>query len=144
MRGYRILKIDKTYVPAKEKEGDETFLNGIFHFNISRILEDIDSGILKIEQEQINVSKWFKRNCKGRINEDHLPSVDVSRPVIQAEISVGCFVIIDGNHRIEKALIDKVSFIDSYKLKGEQLLPYFANERGYKAFIPYWNDKLGM
>ncbi len=144
MRGYRILKIDKAYVPAKEKEGDETFLNGIFHFNISRILEDIHSGVLKIEQEQIDVGKWFKRNCRGKINEDHLPSVDFSRPVIQAEISAGCFVIIDGNHRIEKALIDKVSFIDSYKLKGEQLLPYFTDESGYKVFILYWNDKLGM
>ena len=52
------------------------------------------------------------------------------------------FEIIDGNHRIEKALRDGMEFIDSYKIRGEQLLSYFADERGYKAFVEYWNSKL--
>jgi len=68
--------------------------------------------------------------------------VDVNKPVIQAEIRPGMFEIIDGNHRIEKALRDGMEFIDSYKIRGEQLLSYFADERGYKAFVEYWNSKL--
>lgn len=142
MKDSRKLKPDKVFVPPIEKGGDEIFRNGIFHFNISRILEDIHSGVLSVKEEGIDVVKWFKRNCKGRINEEHLASVVFSHPVIQAEISPGCYVIIDGNHRMEKALKENVAFIDSYKLYGEKLLPYLIDEKGYRAFIKYWNEKL--
>jgi hypothetical protein len=52
------------------------------------------------------------------------------------------FEIIDGNHCIEKAFRESIEFIDSYRIIGEQLLPYFADERGYRAFIEYWNSKI--
>lgn len=142
MRKSRKLKTEKNFTPCKENGGDEIFRNGIFRFNITRILEDIHSGKLKAEREKLDVSKWFKRHCKGAINENHLPSVVFSQPVLQAEISPGNFVIIDGNHRMEKALQDDILFVDSFKIRGEQLIPYFTEEKGYKAFIPYWNGKV--
>lgn len=43
---------------------------------------------------------------------------------------------------MEKALQDEISFVYSFKLRGEQLIPYFTEEKGYKAFIPYWNGKV--
>jgi len=142
VRKSRKLKTEKNFTPCKENGGDEIFRNGIFRFNITRILEDIHSGKLKAEREKLDVSKWFKRHCKGAINENHLPSVVFSQPVLQAEISPGNFVIIDGNHRMEKALQDDILFVDSFKIRGEQLIPYFTEEKGYKAFIPYWNGKV--
>ncbi len=68
--------------------------------------------------------------------------IDDIRDEIQAEIRPGMFEIIDGNHRMERAYRDSVEFVDSYKLRGEQLLLYFADVRGYKAFVEYWNSKL--
>ena len=50
--------------------------------------------------------------------------------------------IIDGNHRLEKAHREKVETVKSYKLKAEQLIPYFIAVRGYQAFVGYWNNKL--
>lgn len=52
------------------------------------------------------------------------------------------FEIIDGNHRMEKAYRENVEFINSYKLKGEQLLIFFIDKRRYEAFVKYWNSKL--
>ena len=72
----------------------------------------------------------------------HLPTVDVSKPVIQAEIRPGMFSIIDGNHRMEQAYREGVEYVDSFKLKGAQLVPYFIDVRGYEAFVEYWNSKL--
>ena len=138
----RKLNPDMDYRPLPTNIGDEIYPNGIFHFNISRIIEHITSGMLIVEKERIHVNKWFKMHFRGSVNEEHLPTVDVAKPVIQAEIRLGMFEIIDGNHRIEKAYRDGVEFVDSFKLKGEQLVPFFVDGRGYQAFIEYWNSKL--
>lgn len=142
MNKSRKLMRDKNYKPLPTNQGDEIYPNGIFNFNISRILEHIVAGKLDAEKELINVNKWFKTHIRGSVNEDHLPRVDITKPVLQAEIRPGIFEIIDGNHRLEKACRDNVEFIDSYKLKGEQLVAFFADVRGYVSYVEYWNSKL--
>ncbi|WP_017186157.1 hypothetical protein [Alkalibacillus haloalkaliphilus] len=139
----RNLTYNKSYVPLPCHEGDEVYRNGIFRFNISRIMEHIDAGSLTVKRERINVEDWFNTHWRTTVNEDHLPTVDITRPVIQAEIRPGTYTIIDGNHRIEKADREGVPYVDSYKVQGEQLVPYFINSDGYKAFVDYWNSKLG-
>lgn len=142
MNKSRKIKLNKNYTPLPTSEGDEIYPNGIFNFSISRILDYIAEGKLDAEEEWINVREWFKKHLRGSINEAHLPTVDVSKPVLQVEIRPGIFEIIDGNHRMEKACRDGIEFIDSFKLRGEQLLPFFADRRGYEAFVEYWNSKL--
>lgn len=142
MNKSRKIFLDVNYKPLPNNAGDEIYPNGIFNFSITRILENIASGNLKVEEEQINVSKWFETHMHGLINEEFLPKVDIIRPVIQAEIRPDMFEIIDGNHRMERAFREGLKFINSYKIMGEQLLPYFAGIRGYKAFVEYWNSKL--
>ena len=68
--------------------------------------------------------------------------VDINKTVLQAEIRAGAYNIIDGNHRLEKARREGVELINSYKIKGEQLLPYFIKKKAYAAFVEYWNSKL--
>ncbi len=142
MNKSRKIKLDKNYIPIPTNKGDEIYPNGIFNFNISRMLEQITSGELDAKKEVINVSEWFKTHIRGSVNEDHLPTVDIIKPVLQVEIRPGVFKIIDGNHRIEKACRSNVEFVNSYKLKGEQLVAFFADVRGYEAFVKYWNSKL--
>lgn len=142
MRKSRKLKLDQNYIPLPVYEGDEIYPNAIFNFNISRILEQIHSGMLDVEQERINVHEWFKTHFRGSVNEEHLPNVDITKPIIQAEIRPGMFEVIDGNHRMEKAYWDGIPFIHSYKLRGEQLVPFFMKVEGYRAFVEYWNSKL--
>jgi len=142
MNKNRKIMLDKNYIPLPTKEGDEIYPNGIFNFNISRILEHISTGQLDVEKELINVKEWFKTHFRGSVNEKHLPMVDTTKPVLQAEIRPGMFEIIDGNHRMEKAYRNDVEFVISYKLKGEQLISFFADKRGYEAFVEYWNSKL--
>lgn len=100
------------------------------------------SGTLRAEEEKVNVKEWFKLHFHGEINEEHLQKVDITKPIIQAEIRPDRFEVIDGNHRMERAYREDIQHIDSYKLKVEQLLPYFVDVRGYKAFVEYWNSKL--
>lgn len=53
----RKLKLNKEYTPLPTHEGDEIiYPNGIFKFNITRIMEHIHSGKLDAEQEQIHIT----------------------------------------------------------------------------------------
>lgn len=138
----RKLKLDKNLEPLPTRDGDEIFRNGYFEFNITRILEDISAGKLEVADEPINISSWSRLHCSNSFNEDYLPSVDINKTVLQAEIRAGAYNIIDGNHRMEKARREGVEWINSYIIKGEQLVPYFIEKKGYEAFVEYWNSKL--
>jgi len=46
--------------------------------------------------------------------------VGISRPVILAEISPGCYNLIDGNHRMEKARKAGIKSIQAYRLNVKQ------------------------
>ena len=138
----RKLKLDKKFEPLPTRDGDEIFRSGYFKFNITRIMEDILAGKLEVAEEPINVSSWSRLHSSNSVNEEHLTAVDINKTVLQAEIRAGAYNIIDGNHRMEKARREGVEWINSYKIKGEQLVPYFIEEKGYEAFVEYWNSKL--
>lgn len=74
--------------------------------------------------------------------EAHLAAVDVTRPVIIAEISPGRYNVIDGNHRMEKARRLGFDTVKAYKLGPEQHLQFLTTSQGYSAYIEYWNGKL--
>ena len=141
----RTLKLIKNYAPkVQESEEIEIYPNGIFKFFISKILEDIKNGDFKPKMERINIEKWRKSHVKNTdfLDENHLKIANTRKPIIQAEIRIGKFEIIDGNHRFEKAFRDGKKTINSYKIYGEELVPYFYNQKGYECFVNYWNSKL--
>jgi hypothetical protein len=81
-------------------------------------------------------------NCFSSINESHIDLVDISKPLILAEISPGRFNLIDGNHRLEKARRMGVKFIQVYRLSVEQHIRFLTSEKAYVAYIEYWNSKV--
>lgn len=134
----RKLKINKNFEPCPVDDEDEMYPNGIFVFNITKMAEFIQNQ--NIACEEVFVRDFSVGSSK--FNEDHLPSVDVTRPVIVAEISPGRFNVIDGNHRMEKARRMGIEKVAAYKLSPEQHLQFLTTEKGYMAYIEYWNDKL--
>ncbi|WP_286352202.1 ParB N-terminal domain-containing protein [Geobacter sulfurreducens] len=134
----KIKKIKK-FTPCPVDDGDELYPNGIFVFNITKMAEFIrNSGSITCEEVLV---KDFSRGS-SKVNEDHVATVDVSRPVIVAEISPGRFNVIDGNHRMEKARRLGMERILAYILHPEQHIQFLTAEKGYLAYIEYWNSKL--
>lgn len=141
----KTLKLIKDYKPKIQNSDDiEIYPNGIFKFFVSKILEDIEDGIFKPKMERINIDKWRKTHImnSSSLNQNHLKNVNTRKPIIQAEINLCKFEIIDGNHRFEKAFIDGKKTINSYKIYVEELIPYFYDKKGYECFVQYWNSKL--
>jgi hypothetical protein len=90
--------------------------------------------------EEVAVSDFFAGFSS--INEPHVDSVWVSKPVILAEMSPGRYNLIDGNHRMEKARRLGIINLKAYKLNVEQHLRFLTNKQAYVAYVEYWNSKL--
>jgi hypothetical protein len=138
----RAIKLDPNFLPLPVDDGDELFQNGIFQFNITKMLEYIQKNPGCFPLEKVLVSDFFKDFSS--ITEDHLSSVDVSLPVILAEISPGRYNLIDGNHRMEKARRMGIISLSANKLSVEQHMRFLTSKKAYAIFIDYWNDKVKM
>jgi len=134
------LKADKDFTPCPADIGDELYPNGIFEFNISKILEYIHKDPAGITLEEVAVSDFFRGFSS--INESHMDSVELSMPVILAEISPEQYNLIDGHHRMEKARRTGVKSILAYKLNVEQHMKFLTSKKAYLIYVEYWNSKL--
>ena len=131
---------DDSFTPCPINDDDELYPNGIFVFNITKLLEHIEKNPNEIDLAKVEVAD-FSRSFSS-INESHVDSVEVSRPVILAEIAPGHYNLIDGNHRMEKARKMRVKSILAYKLNVKQHLKFLTEKKAYLAYIEYWNRKV--
>lgn len=134
------LKLNKKFIPCEVSDGDEVFRNGIFQFNISKLIEYLASEHSDVVLSSLNVSEF--PSCFSQINEAHIDSVDISKPIIIAEIAPGRYNIIDGNHRVEKARRAGIEILPCYRLTVEKHLPFLIDEKAYGAYVEYWNSKV--
>jgi hypothetical protein len=135
-----LLSVDKSYVPAFTDDGDELYPNGIFVFNITKMIEYILKHKDDIALERIEVRVY--RSGLSKLTETQIDKTDITVPIILAEISPGRYNVIDGNHRLEKAYRMEVSHITAYKLKPEQHIPFLTSLNECHAYIEYWNSKI--
>ncbi len=137
-----LLRADPLFRPCPAREGDEVCSIGIFLLNVTRMLEDLQSGVLTAVSTRVHIPDRETMIPVSRINEEYLPTVDLTRPILLAEINEGNYVILDGNHRFEQARRLGLEWLMANQIAGGQLIPYFTTMQGYEQFISYWNQKL--
>ena len=92
-----------------------------------------------IDLVEIAVSDFNVQSC---IDEAHMKTVDVSLPVVMAEISPDHYNLIDGNHRMEKARRSGVSKVWAYKFTMPQHISFLTSTKAYLSYVEYWNGKV--
>lgn len=132
------LKLNKNFKPLPVDEEDELFPNGIFLFNITKMLESIHTHPDIFIPEKISVKEFHS----SLINEDYMNSVKSTDPVLIAEIAPGRYNLIDGNHRIEKARRMGMENIMAYRLNVNHHINFLTTQESYVAYVKYWNSKL--
>lgn len=135
----RKLKISKRFTPCPIDDEEEIYRRGIFEFNISKMTEYIHNTP-EITVAPVHIRQFSIGSSK--VNETHLPTVNISKPIIVAELSPGRYDVIDGNHRLEKARRAGLDYIQGYRLEPKQHIQFLTTEQGYRAYIEYWNGKL--
>jgi hypothetical protein len=136
----RTLKLLKDFSPCPVKNGDEIYANGIFQFNISKMVDFIHSNLTDFAREDVSVDDFPEEFSS--INEEHMDNVQLGEPVILAEIAPGQYNLIDGNHRMEKARRSGVERIQAYRISAEQHTRFLTSTAAYRAYVEYWNSKL--
>lgn len=92
------LRFDRGFCPCEAMGGDEIYPNGIFEFNITRLLAYIN-GAGRFRAEHVALVDIPYAGISPRLNELTVLNADLSRPVILAEIAPARFNLIDGHHR---------------------------------------------
>lgn len=139
----RKLKFDKKFQPISTDEGDELYPNGIFKFNISKLLIYIRANPHLFQPEVVSV-KSTRAFPSRNLNESTIQIANTKEPIILAEIAPGKFNIIDGNHRLERAYRDGMNDIPAYKVRVEHHIGFLTSIKAYKEFIEYWNSKIAQ
>lgn len=138
----RKLEFDKTFQPCPAEAGDELYPNGIFEFNITRLLAVVETRIERFPIERVEVVDLF--DCGGEhLDEGAIRTADLFRPILLAEISPGLFSLIYGHHRVAKARREGVRALPAYRVACPHHVQFLTSTRAYERYVEYWNEKLG-
>lgn len=135
------LKLDKTFQPCPVEEGEEVYRNGIFHFNISRILAHLDAHANEFPVRFVALTD-IPNYGDANLDEDTICSADLSRAVLFAEIAPGRYNLIDGNHRVAKARRDGAPTVAARSIACPHHVAFLTTSLGYEKYVEYWNSKL--
>jgi hypothetical protein len=135
------IQADPTFAPFPVDDGDELFPNGIFVFNVTRILDHVARHPAEFDLVPVSV-RSFPRWDRPFVDAD-VEAADLGRPVVLAEIAPGRFNLIDGHHRLEKARRRGVETLWAYRLTAAQHVRFLTSASAYLAFVGYWNGKAG-
>jgi hypothetical protein len=135
------LKLAKSFQPCPVDTGEEIFCNGIFEFNITRLIAFIESHPDRFPVETVTVAT-IPNYGNSNLDEATIATADLTRPVLFAEISPGHFNLIDGNHRMAKARLDAVPSVPAYRIRSPHHVAFLTSTFAYQKYIEYWNGKI--
>lgn len=136
------LKIDKSFQPCLAEAGDELYPNGIFEFNITRLLALIEGHGERFPVGLVQLADIPDYGGTEHLDAEAVRAAELSRPILLAEISPGRFNVIDGNHRVAKARREGAFTLPALRLPCPQHVPFLTSTRAYEKYVEYWNSKL--
>ena len=135
------LTLDPHFRPCEADAGEEIYPNGIFEFNISRLLSYIgNSG--KFHAELVLLSEIHYGGTSPELSELTIAAADLSRPVVLAEISPSRYNLIDGNHRVARARREGLPSIPAYRIRCPEHVAFLTSVLAYEKYVDYWNSKV--
>lgn len=135
------LKINPKFTPCQVDDGDEIYPNGVFHFNITKMLKYIEGNLSLFSVETVEV-KAIHSELEKSLDEATIQKANLERPIILGEIAPNRFNVIDGNHRLEKAFREGILNLKAHRIGPKDHLQFLITEAGYKAYVNYWNEKI--
>ena len=134
------LKLDKKFQTMDVDAGDELFPNGIFEFNITKLIAYVRANQDQFPIELVALDTlWESPNELG--TSPFMP-LDLTVPIIVAEISPGRLNVIDGNHRVEEARRKGIKELSAYRVNPNQHRRFLTSVNAYTKFTEYWNSKV--
>jgi hypothetical protein len=125
------LRRDKGFQPCVAEPGDEAYANGIFEFNITRLLAFAEEHSGRFPVIHANLCELPDYGNGLLLSEVAILVADLSRPIVLAEISPGHFNVIDGNHRLAKARRQGATALPAYRVQCPAHVPFLTSVFAY-------------
>lgn len=100
------------------------------------LIWDVDSMLKAIENHPgdfelrlVDTDVLARENQDAMVNETYAMETNLEKPCILAEVGKGHYLLLDGNHRLRKAVREKLSCMICYCLKEEQHQKYIEHYR---------------
>lgn len=150
---YREMIYRPDYYSFHIDDRKEWFPNGIFNYNVSRLMKDLAADDTEKDsktpwlnaavQVKISVADAIK-HCHdlGPLEEEHVQAADLERPLIFVELAPDSFNLIDGHHRLAKARLEGITELPAWMVGAHEAVSYLGSEREYNRFVEYWNSKI--
>jgi hypothetical protein len=106
------------------------YANGIFEFNVTRLLAFIDNCPEPFPVESVLVDE-FPAYGSSHLNEETVLNADLSRPILLAEIAPGRFNVIDGNHRLARARREDVQMVPARRVHCPDHVAFLISDWAY-------------
>lgn len=135
------LQVDPLFRPCEAREGDELYPNGIFEFNITRLLNYVCAAA-RFRAEPVALEDMPFAGSSANLNEPTIAVADLSRAVILAEIAPGQYNLIDGHHRAARARREGIASIPAYRVPCPEHVAFLTSTRAYLTYVEYWNSKV--
>ena|ERR1035438_2361553 len=135
------LKLDKKFQPCSLDTGDEAYPNGIFEFNITRLLAYIDAHSNDFPIEFVSVADIPDYGGQP-LDHDAVRSADLSRPILLAEIAPDRYNLIDGHHRVANARPNGTPTVPARRIRCPHHIPFLTSAIAYEKYVEYWNTKV--
>ena len=138
----RRLRRDPQFQPCATQPGDELYPNGIFEFNISRLIAFVSAHPERFPTEIVELSEIPDYGSSQRLDDAAVQAADLTRPVLLAEIAPAHFSLIDGHHRVVKARRMQSSTIAAHRVRCPDHISFLTSADAYEKYLEYWNSKL--
>ena len=132
----RRLKLNPNFAPLPSEPGEEFFANGIFEFNVSKMLSFIKAHPDIFPKETVALRDIPAIVTDGS-DEATIARADLDNPVILAEISPGQFNLIDGHHRLARARREGRAAIPAYRIGPEHHTAFLTAKTSYESYVTY-------
>lgn len=137
-----LLKLDRGFQPCPAEPGDEFYPNGIFEFNITRLLAFVHAHVERFPTELVELADIPDYGGSSNLDGDAVDRADLSRPILLAEIAPGRYNVIDGHHRVAKARREGLCRIPAHRVRCPEHVAFLTSTRAYETYVEYWNSKL--
>lgn len=138
------LKINEQFTACEALPDDEIFGGYPFAWNITALEAWIAEHREEVAYSTVTISRAETTIDSGNLNEQHIPTVDLAKPLIVVRLRPEYYRLIDGHHRVAKARRNGVAELPAYYLSEEQHRSFFIHAESDRLYVEYWNEKLQM
>ena len=136
------LQLNRQFKPCAAEPGDELYPNGIFEFNVTRLLAFVQAHTKRFPIELVELTDIPDYGGGDNLDEAAILACDLSRPILLAEIAPGHHNLIDGHHRLAKARRRGLRHVPAYRVRCPEHVGLLTSTRAYETYVEYRNSKV--